>query len=66
MFRRRAPGSSNAIGRAEFTFHEFTTICFFVIVAFIIATTFGLGVVNGAHRIACNTPGWVALARVLF
>ena len=58
MFRRRAPGLSNAVGPAKFTFHEFTTIAFIVAALFTIAATFGLGIVNGAHRIACNIPGW--------
>ena len=63
MFRRRAPRLSGAVGRAEFTFHEFTTLSFMMAVLAVIAATFGLGVVNEAHRLACNVPGLVDVVR---
>ena len=63
MFRRRSPRLSGAVGKAEFTFHEFTTVSFIIAVLTAIAATFVLGIVCEAHRLACNMPGLVDLLR---
>ena len=66
MFRRRTPRLSGAVGKAEFTFHEFTTVSFIIAALTAIAATFGLGVVSETHRLACNVPGLVDLLRSWF
>ena len=59
MLRRRVPRLSNAVGRAEFTFHEFTTITLFVTISVVVAALFLLGLMSAACRIADNAPGWI-------